>query len=292
MATAGNGVFYYDSSMGSAPALDNSVGTLITVLDACLVNGFGGEAAAGWTKAFSGTNKAVYQSSDVAGTQLYLRVDDTYGSYARVRGYETMSDVDTGTGLFPTDAQLSGGGYVLKSSSGTVDWTLFADSRAFYFHPNYFTWQSAAFFGDIASYISPDAFCCGLLAHDSNSVATMQLNLVNSAKGFLARSYLQTGESITQYRYTHGKNTTFIGDASGVAYPIAGIGFLGWPIEVWDSTSQPRGQLPGVWSPVHDDVNLPQGTVISDVPQLSGRDLIVQTIRSGRLAFDITGPWR
>lgn len=169
-------VRYYDSTMAGAPALSGTVGALIGVLDACLVNGFGtvtlnslvvaGNVATGtvnaghgfamiggavgpviaiagatpaglngtwciasvpgsttftfstagiadqaatgtitakrpplgFSKAFSGTNKAAYRADDVASSRLYLRVaDDGTGAatYARVRGFETMSDVDT-----------------------------------------------------------------------------------------------------------------------------------------------------------------------------------------------------
>lgn len=86
-----------------------------------------------WEKAFSGTNKAAYRSTDAAGTQFYLRIDDSGTTTCRARGYETMSDIDTGIGPFPTDAQISGGGYWHKSSGANataVGYMLAADNRA------------------------------------------------------------------------------------------------------------------------------------------------------------------
>ena len=86
----------------------------------------------GWDKVFTGTNKAVYRSADVASPRHYLRVDDTGTLTARVRGFESMTDVDTGTGPFPTDAQMSGGGYWHKSttaSAAAVRWKMFGDSQ-------------------------------------------------------------------------------------------------------------------------------------------------------------------
>jgi len=62
----------------------------------------------GWSKVFSSANIAVYRAPDIAGTRMFLRVDDTDSTRARARGFETMSDVNTGTGPFPTDAQFSG----------------------------------------------------------------------------------------------------------------------------------------------------------------------------------------
>lgn len=90
-------------------------------------------APAGWEKFDAVTNKAVYRSTDVTGARFYLRVDDSNGLFARVRGYETMSDIDTGTGLFPLDAQIAtGGGYWHKatvSNATAIPYLLAADAK-------------------------------------------------------------------------------------------------------------------------------------------------------------------
>lgn len=88
-------------------------------------------AAAGWEKVFSdGTTKAVYRSTDVTSSRFCLRVDDSGTRSARVCGYESMSDVNTGVGPFPTNAQISGGGYWHKSyqANATAAPYLFAAS--------------------------------------------------------------------------------------------------------------------------------------------------------------------
>lgn len=90
-------------------------------------------APAGWEKVYAGTNKAVYRSTNVTGARFYLRVDDSNGLFARVRGYETMSGIDTGTGLFPLNAQIAtGGGYWQKASASNataIPYLLAADSK-------------------------------------------------------------------------------------------------------------------------------------------------------------------
>lgn len=89
-------------------------------------------AGAGWEKVFGGTNKAVYRSTDPTGSRFYLRVDASSGLFARVRGYETMSDIDAGTGLFPLDSQFSGGGYwhtASASNATAIPYLLAADSK-------------------------------------------------------------------------------------------------------------------------------------------------------------------
>jgi hypothetical protein len=128
----------YQSTDSSAPVLSGTNGALITVLDAVLVNGYGSKAAAGWTKAFTGTNKAAYRMG--GGNQFYLRVLDTgpgadAAREARCWGYETMSDIDNGTVLFPNPLQLSSGVIFRKSFSADATaraWIIFADDRTFY----------------------------------------------------------------------------------------------------------------------------------------------------------------
>ena len=68
------------------------------------------QAPLGFDKVFSGTNTAVYRSANVLGTRMFVRLSDTVAQAARIVGYESMSDVDTGVGPFPTPAQMLGGG--------------------------------------------------------------------------------------------------------------------------------------------------------------------------------------
>ena len=49
-----------------------------------------------------------------------LRVDDSGTTVARVRMYETMSDIDTGTNPAPTDAKVNGGLYWWKSDAASA----------------------------------------------------------------------------------------------------------------------------------------------------------------------------
>ncbi|MBY0464095.1 MAG: hypothetical protein K2W33_04050, partial [Burkholderiales bacterium] len=68
----------------------------------------------GWTRPYSGTNIGVYRQGGTASHKRYLRVYDhnvvaaNYVAYAR--GYESMTSVSTGTGPFPTVAQVAGNG--------------------------------------------------------------------------------------------------------------------------------------------------------------------------------------
>jgi hypothetical protein len=129
----------YKSTDGSAPVLSGTVGSLVALLDACLVTGYGAKVAAGWTKPFTGANKAAFQQG-IGSNQMYLRVqDDAPGAggarEARIVGYETMSDVDTGTNPFPTVAQFTNGMFARKSTSLNATarpWVVVADARTVY----------------------------------------------------------------------------------------------------------------------------------------------------------------
>lgn len=256
-------------------------------------------APAGFSKTYSGTNKAAYRADAIAGTRLYLRVDDTGTTNARVRGYETMSDIDTGTGLFPTDAQISGGGYVYKSngaSSSPRSWSLYADDRIVYLlcdSANDSTWVGGFVFGDIDSYAPGDAYCCALIASQGES-ANLCLALLNSSSAsYVARSYRQVGSSLASARYSHGKTSSGLG-YQGQTYPSpVDNGLHLWPVEAFDSTSVARGLMPGLWNPIHNS-DTAHATLFDSVTGLSG--ITIKTNRTGGTnycaAFDLTGPWR
>ncbi|CAN5857500.1 hypothetical protein BH11PSE13_BH11PSE13_12110 [soil metagenome] len=118
-----------------------------------------------WSKAFTGTNLAAYRSTHPDSTGMYLYVDDTNTTVARVVGYESMTAINAGVNAWPTTAIQSGGGYWVKSAAANtspINWTLIADSRAFAFHcapyqgngvPTYNNMLGGAtyFFGDFVS---------------------------------------------------------------------------------------------------------------------------------------------
>ncbi|RRV29665.1 hypothetical protein EGJ23_01635 [Pseudomonas sp. o96-267] len=108
----------YKSSDASAPAI-TSVGVL-GVLQACLVDGYGAKAPAGWTLAYSGTGKAVYKNSH---GDCALRVAAVSTS-AELTAADDFTDVDTPVGA------LWGGATSLYcnafAASGNRPWILFA----------------------------------------------------------------------------------------------------------------------------------------------------------------------
>jgi hypothetical protein len=183
-------VTVYRSTDASAPSLTGQVGSLVTLLLGCLVNGYGSQSAAGWTNPYnSGGNKAVFRNSAVDGTGLYLNVDDngtTTAKEAYMTGFETMSAFNTGTNQFPTSGQLNIGsnpaGALVCRKSTTADgtaraWTVIADDTVFYLFTETGDQASptAAFpfvFGDIFSYKSSDAYRCIIIGRNASNTAS------------------------------------------------------------------------------------------------------------------------
>lgn len=248
---------------------------------------------AGWVKSYSGTNKAVYRSQSILSNQHYLRVDDSVGAYARVRGYASMSDVDTGTDPFPTDAQVNGGGYAMKAaSSSRKAWIVYADDRFLYFISNYDNlWYGGLGFGDLIKGLGADAFST-VLCTQSSSTVTYGLSNAGAGLIWLPRGIGQSGTAVAGNRYQMGRNGAILGTGSEelpVAATAYGIRLA--QVEIWDSGTVFRGIQPGVWSTSSVQA---QGATLEDFSGvLAGRTLIQQLNAGTGNGFyvDLTGPW-
>lgn len=385
-----NEVKWLHSAMTGAPTLSGTAGSLIAVLDACLVNGFasatvdsvvisGGVATVtrsaghpfevgsivsisgatvtggsingeqtvltttattytfaaagigdqtatgtithkvaplGWTKQYSGTNLAAYKSSSGAATGCLLRVDDTSTTNARVVGYETMSDVNTGTGPFPTAAQVSGGGYWGKSQTAdatTRPWVIVGDNRAFYLCVMWVaaSGYSTQMFGDFVSNKSPDAYACALSVSTTNITASnpgtsasndiAYCTKTTNVNTFAPRGVTGLGSSVGSVRGVlscpvGADDATWSGASatSRMAYPNAADSGLYLSQMSFCDTSSFRGVYPGAYF-------LPQAVgfsgfasrdLVTGVTGYSGRSFRAVMHNSGPLMFDITGPWR
>ena len=94
----------YTSSDASGPGvLTGAAGTLLALLDACLVNGYSGKTAAGWTKPFSNSsNSGCYQQG--AGAGFGVVINDNGGNAtstykeAWATGWQTITAVTAPVG--------------------------------------------------------------------------------------------------------------------------------------------------------------------------------------------------
>ncbi|CAJ3240707.1 hypothetical protein [Burkholderia pseudomallei] len=317
------GVNLYRSTDGSAPSLTGQTGSLVALLDAILVNGYGTQPAAGWTIAYTGTSKRDYKQG--AGSNgYYLDVDDSGpggGSYreARLRGYETMSALATGTQAFPTSGQSSFGVVCRKSTTADTTarpWYCIADATCFHLfvdtgdatNPSY---SMGVSFGDIFSYKSGDTnntVLIGRIAENSGSFSNEALPMIaNAASGILSattfggqyidRSWTGVGGSLAIGKLgsllavgggsnysTGGYNYSCMGDSfAAVPYPNGADNALELsPLWIFHANAL-RGYLKGLWAPCHRQP-LGHGDTFSGSGNMAGKSFIALNV-----AFGFTG---
>lgn len=396
-------VKFFHSAMPGAPAASGVVGSLIAILDACLVDGWGSKtltslavsggiatatfsggvgpfetdsvvliagvtggltalngeqkvlsasatqvtfataasdgtasgtitmkiAPAGWTKQYTGTNKAVYKSSDPAATGMLLRVDhNTQAARAELRGYETMSDVDTGTNRFPSSAQNGAGLWLhtnYQAGASTNPWLVIADSRIFYIGIALYSANNVAqynmreaAFGDFLSDKSPDPYAALLCAPSDTPTSNIgklsktSTAFATSVHSAAPREYNGIGSSVPLARllsalelndYESGSASNF-----GGAYPNpTNNGLILTKLGLHSGSAGNhwrRGQVPGMYYMLQNSraAFVSRDTVAGNGP-LAGRKLMAMKVgdgqavmpnvaQAGTIFFDITGPWR
>ncbi len=179
----------YSSSDPFGPGMLLGItGSLVNVLDACLVNGYSGKTAAGWTKPLPNISGTLACYKQPSGSQFTLFVNDSQPnitSLAReawVCGYETITSLTgsnaggsnftssygsgAGYGQFPLSYQSLTFGHVVVRKSSTNDatyrpWVIAADASTLYMWVltgdvanSYSHWS----FGDIYALRSSDVF--------------------------------------------------------------------------------------------------------------------------------------
>lgn len=274
-------------------------------------------AALGWAKLFTGTNQAVYRSTDPQSYGMYLYVDDRSTLVTAMRGYESMSAIDVGQGPFPTVAQQSGGLYWGKSTganSSAVRWSLAGDPRFFLENVAPSTAPAATAggsraFGDLlALRRAGDAFATMLMGAPLSSDAYSTPNLgaleqtTTSSRLYLPRAVTGVGGAISP-RYASFSGTGSSGsDATLGNFPSDVDGELKLTRTFVDnvpvSNYVPRALIPGFrYVPQsntaaffeRDTYLLEEGTGrrLLALPQASSVGA-----PTGYGFVDITGPWR
>lgn len=314
---------YYHTDVG-APTLSGSAGSLIALLDACLVTGYGGKQAAGWIKAFTGTNVAAYKFNTPGVGDYFMYIDDAGTApdarYARIFGYENMTSISDFTSqAMPTAAQQSGGGYIFKSdtiNTAMRSWVVIATETAFYLYCGYAStdvslasagafYRPMYFMGRIPSYKPGDAYNVALICHYSTSASANQIASLNSSGGqsgqWLARSYLQTGSSMpfTKNSEFSGSNVSAAGGYSPAwPDPVTG-GFILSAVNVYEHPLwNRRGRMPGMWAICHNNTNIAGyncGDTFDGTGALSGKTFLILNAcgggSHGRLAIEISNTW-
>lgn len=215
-------VTWYRSDDVGAPTLDSSQGSLLTVLRACLVDGYGSKAAAGWTLELNdiATNGTMLLKNNSTQLAKYYRFQDnghqddapgiagTDPDVAVMYGCESYVNINDTSGNFPNldiqgDANpdtTNNGITVLKSTS--VDsqpkpWMIIADDK------------TVNFIANIGGY--------------SNLWSTTNYNSVNNMISFGDLGKL--GDSATNVNLGHVAGNGFTGaySSTNLKYPACSI---------------------------------------------------------------------
>lgn len=142
---------YQSSDIGGPGPITGVSGSLLSILDACLVNGYTGKPGAGWTKPFANSGSIFGAWTQGTGSKFTLFMNDggfttAAGKEASVVGWQVLSQigptgtganhVGTGQGQFPLPNQaLTTGRLVWRKSGDTTTqrpWIVAADSSSFY----------------------------------------------------------------------------------------------------------------------------------------------------------------
>lgn len=158
----------YKSTNADAPVMTGADRTsIVRVLRACLVDGYGDKPGAGWVMPFVNADgtKAAFKN---AGTGFYLRIDDSVsGNNFKCASFESMSDVDTGINAIANEYTDRGR---IALNNNAIPWVVAASDKFVFLviyigyslypeNPNSIQTVNL-FFGDFTPNRNGDAFCC------------------------------------------------------------------------------------------------------------------------------------
>jgi len=317
----------YNSSDSGAPTLNGITGSLLTVLDAILVTGYGSKPGAGWTKPLANTSSyGMYKQG--AGATCSLFVYDAgsgsaSGAEAVMTGWDQITGMTagavTGSNPFPTYGQSAIGGgngatagaVILRKSavptSVARSWIVMADSSSMYMFVltgdtanTYYSF----FFGDFYSLKSGsiDVGRCMIIGRTtaSSSTATVErVDLLSNTLGtaaaghFAAHAYHGIGGAITigvhGDQVKSGNSSTLLGT---ISYPNpCDNSFYMSPLWVVDSASSTiRGRMRGMYQMLHGIAPFVDNSTFSGSGDYNGKAFMIikSSGNSGMYTMEIT----
>ena len=275
-------------------------------------------APAGFAKPFADTNIGVYRSNDMGSRRHFFQVIDTAyttggGREATIRGFESMSDAVTGSGVYPDASYLTNGFFWVKSSdadNAAKGWVLVTDGKTVYhfaYHNNAYDEigapsnnSSSVAFGDIVSYRAGDIYASfvtgqsrgntftstqyiGLFyqRNDTSNGGIGSLNPTSDVTAVLVLARDFTGVAAPKYAQVNATGyATELGYRVYTPYPhMPDNGFYMVPCLVGQgappsSTPMIRGRMPGMFEPLHGRA-LPNMAVIDNVRGYVGRKFMM-----------------
>lgn len=274
---------------------------------------------AGWTIAYTGTNKRVYYNGSAAISRRYLRVNDSAAGTggakeALVRGFTTIGDIDavSNTGPFPTAAQsaLTQSSLVWRKSATadttTRSWVVSFDDRMiqlFIISGDTAATYAPYTFGEYTSDIASDATASMISGGSTENTAILSANSGGALYTYSNGSTVAVG--LNPSCYTCGDNSGFnnstgfgvSGDSFSNSFATAGslsgpvawqnpgnAGFYSAEFKMYrnnSSTPAMIGRVRGVRYPLHGTGNFTDGDIYGGASELAGRQFrIIKTVNS------------
>ena len=260
-------------------------------------------AGAGWEKPFTDTQKAVYRSLHPLASGVCLRIDDTDARYPRVRGYEDMTGINTGTNPFPTFAQRSADTYLWgKSDVATTSprrWSLIGDGLFMWFLPD---WSSNTpspaplhRFGDFLPYDASTLYpvlISGYTAAFSTSPWVSGHGAVpdDTASVYAPRDYVSNAYAPSN----RANHTAWRGWRDVASPPAQSPAYPAYVVNGSTNISSAAGQSPGVFWVPDRRLDWAKRSVFEagDRAFLRVEVIGISTGSGNFVLFDIKGPWQ
>lgn len=320
-------VTVYRSTDSGAPALTAQAGTLLNVLRACLVTGYGSKPAAGWSEPFAASgNVGVFRQGAKTGRrQFFVQVSDATGNRAWLSMYEDMSSVNAGTNQVPIAGQAAPVAWKSAASSGNTTarpWLLVADHRTFYLFVEPHSDGRrvlSAWAGDIFSLVDQDQYGAalgGLMDRDppdagdgwrlrSLTFSTV-INRADNTIVYLARD--QSWLAISQQAGLHANPAQLLNEAPGGPNLRQGTNPADgkiWVSPIWvhePQTQAIRGRLRGLLAPAVAAGALGDLSEIQGTGLLAGRTYMWvrfntitrmdnTSVQTGALLVEVSDTW-
>lgn len=273
---------FYESTDASAPTLTGENGSLIAVLDAVLVDGYGSKAGAGWSKAYSATNKAVYQSA--RGRVLHVMDDGSRidSRFARISGAASATGPELSdlVDVHPSGSNIASWAKSFTATSAARPWKILATANQVLilvstrnqgddpvWTPYFAGYLINSIAGDTGAFIvsgyystanagtSDVSFTALLYFYYNNSVSATSgapTGIAVSSDG--SSSAINAGYLVLPPEGITGTFASLSGaETSNVEYPSKSQGSLGAsPIYVFEiqAVNNLRGQIPGLYRPL------------------------------------------
>lgn len=321
---------FFRSTDAGAPALNGNAGSLVNVLDWCLDTGTNA-GALGWGIAFTAASKRVYRAA--SGVRHYIDINDNspdgtaLGRNAQVRGYEVMTAIATGTGPFPTVAQVATPvGIVKSTATGTTarPWIAFGDALTFYILCNpaltdpptlsTVVWNSGFYFGEILSQLTGDLYR-SIISYDSVTATAVAAAPLGGFNMLLASNSTAVINENMPRSYTGAGGGIWAGLLGNNAVTTAATGRIdvgqftfpnpvdgGLPLNAMDiyergsgataagisSSGGLRGKARGIYQTPFTNTGVDDQTTFTAIGTWAGRTFILLRMSAGLMAVETT----